>query len=53
MGTMHSHSHVQTERAYCVPTGPMGTVQSLQMEEAIHYGWTRVTCEPRGHNDAL
>lgn len=52
MGTMRSHSHVQTERAYCVPTAPMGNVQSPEMEEAVHHGWTQVTCEPRGHTCA-
>lgn len=52
MGTMRGHSHVQAERAHCVPTAPMGNVQSLQTAEAVHCGWTEVTCEPRGPNGA-
>lgn len=51
MGTMRSHSHVQTEHAYCVPAASKGNVQSLQKEEVVHHGSTQVTFEPRGHND--
>lgn len=52
MGTMHSYSHVQTERAYCVPTAPMGNVQCLQTAEAAHHASTQVTCELRGQKNA-
>lgn len=34
MGTIHSSFHIQTERAYCVPTAPMGNVQCL---ETVHH----------------
>lgn len=53
MGTMRSYSHVQTERAYCVPTAPMGNVQCLQTAEAAQHASTRVTCELRGQRNAF
>lgn len=45
---MHSHTHVQTERAYCVPTALLGNGLCLHTLEEVHDGSTQVTCELRG-----
>lgn len=35
--TMHSHTCVQTERAYCVPTGWLGNVLCLHTLEELNW----------------
>lgn len=44
---MRGDSHVPTERAYCVPTAPIGNVQSPKMQEAEQHRYAKGDLDKR------